>query len=178
MAGVWLDNWRGLKNLMLLGAVSDSVRADWDTVVNTSGRLITASTGNGGVSPMAGYYNGNSGRTHASSPNALVFGTGDDAPSASDFCLQAKWTANLSRVALEETNSYDDSTYTKTKTIDCTVQNTGADAVTVREWGIESSILGNPVLLYRAVLSSPVTLYQYESATFRCTLRMRLTDPV
>ncbi|MBR4425553.1 MAG: hypothetical protein IKS66_06380 [Oscillospiraceae bacterium] len=178
MAGVWLDNWEGLKNLMLLGTVSDSIRADWDTVLNTSGRLITASTGNGSVSPMAGYYNGNSGRTHASSPNAIVFGTGDEAPSAADYCLQEKWTSNLSRVALTESNSYDDNSYTKTKVLDCTVQNTGAEAVTVREWGIESSILGNPVLLYRAVLSSPVTLYQYETATFRCTLSMRLTDPI
>jgi len=178
MAGVWLDNWEGLKNLMLLGTVSDSIRADWDTVINTSGRLITASTGNGSVSPMAGYYNGNSGRTHASSPNAVVFGTGDEAPSSADYCLQEKWTSNISRVALTESNSYDDNTFTKTKVLDCTVQNTGAEAVTVREWGIESSILGNPVLLYRAVLSSPVTLYQYETATFRCTLSMRLTDPI
>jgi hypothetical protein len=181
MAGVWTNNWKGIKNAMLLGMASADYRSGWSTVLDLNGNSRGNYTVYQVVSPVGQYYNSNtgSGATGSYSPNrnAIVFGSGNGTPAASDYCLGAKWTSNISRVSLSESDSYDDTTHTKTKTVTCTVQNTGASAVTIREWGIEGYV-GTPVLLYRALLDTPVTLQQYESATFTCTISMRLTDPI
>lgn len=183
MAGVWTNNWKGVKNWMLLGSYgsnSTNVRPGWDTITDLNGSIITGSSNYYTcVTPVGGYANSNSPvQSNSSSANAIVFGSGIGTPTASDYCLAAKWTSNISRVSLSHTNSYDDATHTKTKTVTCTVQNTGSAAVTIREWGIEAIVAGSYVLLYRALLDTPVTLQQYESATFTCTISMQLTDPI
>ncbi len=185
MAGVWTNNWKGVKNWMLLGPYYSTeavFRSGWDTMRDLNGQVLSG-YGNYGypypVSPVGNFANSNEGgggTTGAS--NAVVFGSGVGTPDASDYCLAAKWTSNISRVSLSQSASYDDATHTKTKTVTCTVQNTGSAAVTIREWGIEGYVIGQHVLLYRALLDTPVTLQQYESATFTCTISMRLTDPI
>lgn len=174
MAGVWTNNWKGIKNAMLTGG---DMRSGWSTVKDLTGATLSGSFSYQ-HSPMNAYANMNtassSGNNYRS--NVIVFGTGVGTPNASDYCLAAKWTANISRVSLSALDSLDDATHTKTKTITCTVQNTGSADVTIREWGIEC-YANAPVLLYRALLDTPVTLQQYESATFTCTLSLRLTDP-
>ena len=174
MAGVWTNNWKGIKNAMLTGG---DMRSGWSTVKNLTGTTLTGSFGSN-LGPMNQYINQNSATSsnNNSRNNVIVFGTGNGTPDASDYCLGAKWTANISRVSLSEQDSLDSTTHTKTKTVTCTVQNTGSSAVTIREWGIECYTSGQ-VLLYRALLDTPVTLAQYESATFTCTISLRLTDP-
>ncbi len=75
---------------------------------------------------------------------------------------------------------------TVTRTITVSVQNTGSNNVTLREWGIfgvirtqvyASSCIAT-ALLYREVLDSPVTLGQYQAATLELTVSLTLTDPV
>ena len=184
MAGVWTNNWKGIKNWMLLGpyyGISTDLRSGWDTITNLYGNTVTGNVNYPFcVSPVGNYVNANTLTSQQISnngaSNAIVFGTGSGTPAATDYCLGAKWTANISRVSLSQTESYDDTTHTKTKTVTCTVQNTGSAAVTLREWGIEGYV-GQAVLLYRALLDTAVTLQQYESATFTCTISLRLTDP-
>ncbi len=174
MAGVWTNNWKGIKNAMLYGG---DYRAGWSTVKDITGATLTGSSMDV-HGPMNIYANHNNGGGSYTYSNAIVFGTGSGTPDASDYCLGAKWTSNISRVSLSESNSLDSTTHTKTKTVTCTVQNTGSSAVTIREWGIECHAANNKyVLLYRALLDTPVTLQQYESATFTCTISLRLTDP-
>lgn len=173
MAGVWTNNWHGIKNMMIIGGVQ---RNGWSTIRDLNGNTL-ANTSNYSLGPMNPFYNSNTGGSNYQYNNAIVFGSGSATPDASDYCLGAKWTNNISRVSLSQSNSYNDTNQTKTKTVTCTVQNTGVAAVTIREWGIEANVSGNYVLLYRALLDTPVTLQQYESATFTCTLSLRLTDP-
>ena len=183
MAGVWTNNWKGVKNWMLLGphysSGSSGLRSGWDTIKRLDGSTLSAISSHPCcVSPVGHYRNSNDpGVDSNGNQNAIVFGSGVGTPDASDYCLGAKWTSNISRVSLSQSESYDDATHTKTKTVTCTVQNTGAAAVTIREWGIEGSVTGYATLLYRALLDTPVTLQQYESATFTCTISLRLTDP-
>ena len=175
MAGVWTNNWKGVKNAMLLA----NIRSGWSTIKNLSGNVVSTPDRQNAVTPVGTYVNSNSASNGGGgypAQNAIVFGTGSGTPDASDYCLGAKWTANISRVSLSQSESYDAVTHTKTKTVTCTVQNTGSAAVTLREWGIEG-YPGAAVLLYRALLDTPVTLQQYESATFTCTISLRLTDP-
>lgn len=178
MAGVWTNNWKGIKNMMLLS----EAKSGWSTIKGLTGSDISSSASGrqNVVSPAGIYVNGNSanyGGAGYPAQNAIVFGSGSGTPAASDYCLGAKWTSNISRVSLSQSESYDDATHTKTKTVTCTVQNTGSAAVTIREWGIEA-YPGAVCLLYRALLDTPVTLQQYESATFTCTISLRLTDPI
>ena len=180
--GVWTNNWKAIKNFALLGGALADIRSGWDTIKTLSGASITSGALYPMIlSPVGNYSNYNSAYNASGSTNpynVIVFGTGNTTPMATDYCLGAKWTSSISRVSLSQSASYDDATHTKTKTVTCTVQNTGSAAVTIREWGIETQVAGQSVLLYRALLDTPVTLQQYESATFTCTISMRLTDPV
>lgn len=184
--GVWTNNWKGIKNWMLLGPyqASSVYRSGWDTIKNISGTVLTNNQGNYPlvVSPVGKYGNSNvPGQSSDGISNAIVFGTGNATPDATDYCLAAKWTSGISRVSMSQTDSYDDATHTKTVTVQCTVQNTGSTPVTIREWGIETEVLATGVqhvLLYHALLDTPVTLNQYESATFTATISLRLTDPI
>lgn len=187
MAGVWTNNWKGIKNWMLLGPNNEDadLKSGWDTIKNLSGTVLTGTLASSSYAPaispvgrFINYNDGNYSSPSSQSNNAIVFGSGNGTPDASDYCLGAKWTSNISRVSLSQSASYDDTTHTKTKTVTCTVQNTGSSAVTIREWGIETSVNRSTVLLYRALLDTPVTLQQYESATFTCTISMQLTDPI
>ena len=182
MAGVWTNNWKAVKNFFLLGGLLSDIRSGWSTIKRLDGTIVdSGATLPTILSPVGKYYNSNTPYNSGTTPapyNAIVFGSGNGTPAATDFCLSAKWTANISRVSLSQSESYDDTTHTKTKNVTCTVQNTGTSAVTIREWGIESAIYGGShILLYRALLDTPVTLAQYESATFTCTISLRLTDP-
>ena len=181
MAGVWTNNWKAVKNYFLLGGLVADIRSGWSSITKLDGSIVTTGAGYPTIlSPVGRYGNVNdAANSYSNGPyNAIVFGSGSSTPAATDYCLGAKWTSNISRVSLSQSESYDDATHTKTKTVTCTVQNTGSAAVTIREWGIESAVYGSErFLLYRALLDTPVTLQQYESATFTCTISLRLTDP-
>ena len=171
--GVWTNNWQGVKNAMLCGFV----RNGWSTVRDENGNLVD---GYNGAMPMGSYQNVNAA---SSTYPALIFGTGTAAPAATDLGLSHKWTSGISRVAIVNgTLSYDDSTHTASKVVKATIQNTGVNPVTVTEWGIvgrawRGSSSYPDILLYRALLDSPVTLNQYESATLSATITVQLTDP-
>lgn len=172
-SGVWTTNWEGIKNAMLCGFV----REGWSTIKDENGNLLDSYSG---AIPM-GYYT-NSNGVSSNNP-CIIFGTGSGAASVNDLSLSHKWTSNISRVSL--TNgpiSYDDTTHTATRTITTTVQNTGSTPVTVTEWGITGRGMRGTanfeVLMYRALLDTPVTLNQYESATLTVTISVQLTNPI
>ena len=169
--GVWTNNWQGVKNALLCGFV----RRDWSSVYDANGNLIQRYQG--GL-PLTDYTNSNS----ASSTNpVLIFGTGVRTPAATDRALASKWTSGISRVAVDNGEMlYDETTHIASRTVRATVQNTGSSPVTVTEWGIAGTGYRNgtcEVLLYRALLDSPVTLNQFESATLSVTISVQLTDP-
>lgn len=171
--GVWTNNWRALKNAYLLGGV---VREGWSSVRKPDASLV------GGVdyinSPISRTYNTNS-YVNGDDVMVIIFGTGTATPLATDTSLQAKWTTGISRVSVENGElSFNDETFTVSRTYKATIQNTGATAVTVSEWGITVDEHANEVLIYRALLDAPVTLRQYESATLELTVRMSLSDPI
>ena len=171
--GVWTNNWQGVKNVLLCGFV----RSGWSTIYDAEGNLITRYEG---ALPLNDFTNGN---TASGSSPALIFGTGTRAPAAADRALASKWTGNISRVAVVNGEiQYDAATHTATRQIKATVQNTGVNPVTVTEWGITGrGVRGTnnypEILLFRALLDSPVTLNQYESATMSMTISVQLTDP-
>ncbi len=169
--GVWTNNWQGVKNALLCGFV----RRDWSSVFDAGGNLIQRYQG--GL-PLTEFSNANS---VGSTNPVLVFGTGIRPPAATDRALASKWSSGISRVAVENGELlFDETTHTASRLVKATVQNTGSSPVTVTEWGIAGCGYRNgtcEVLLYRALLDSPVTLQQYESATLSVTVTVQLTDP-
>lgn len=167
--GVWTNNWAGIKNAMLLS----ERRSGYSTIKTTSGTVLSGQ----GISYSSPVYSFENRNNPYNNCNAIVFGSSTTAPDVTDYKLGTKWESGISRISLTNSSSYDASTHTKTRIVVCTIQNTDASPYTIREWGIESYANGDYVLLYRALLDTPVTLQQYESATFTCRISMRLTDP-
>lgn len=173
-SGVWTSNWEGIKNYLLCGFVRDG----WSTIKDENGNIAD---GYSGATPMGDYQNLNYPTTNAP---VIIFGTGSTAPSVNDLGLAHKWTTNISRISLTNgSRIYDDTTHTATKTITTTVQNTGSNPVTITEWGIVGRAWRGTnnnfdVLMYRALLDTPVTLNQYESATLTVTITVQLTNPI
>ena len=182
MTGVFTNNWKGMKNRLLLGHCASA--AGLDTVYNTGGNLVSPISGHNykfAFSPLNnvyGAYDRNSSTTYCM--NLIRFGTSDTTPTAADIDLGNPWSSGISYVSVNSgTPSVSGSAVSRTFTV--TVQNTAAASVTVREFGIFCYLSGSPesgyVMLYRAVLDEPVTIAQYESATLTFTVTMTLSDP-
>ncbi|MBQ9413107.1 MAG: hypothetical protein IJU29_08445 [Oscillospiraceae bacterium] len=146
----------------------------------TDGTYATLTVGSNlydcGLYDFAPGYNHNN---NAGSYSSIVFGTGDTAVTYYDYALKSKWTSNISRITTSSTGpTLDSQTGVLTETMTATVQNNGSAAVTVREWGIEgyANYSGKRFLLYRDLLQTPVTLNQYEAATFTCTLLYQIPN--
>ena len=183
MAGVWTNNWRGVKNLMLIGADVHGL----STIINTSGAEVDASPKN----DRTYYYLSPIGAYSANSMTCVRFGTGENvSPSPSDYRLEQTASGLSYLSASNGAATVDLLNGTISRVITVTVQNTNPEPITLTEWGItgyviyamasstSSSTVGSAVLIYHATLSSPVTLQQYEAATFDLTLTMALDDPI
>lgn len=180
MAGVWTNNWRAFRNIMVMGAhhngLSTITNISGVTVADQSGHNITA------LSPM-GVYNNEFASNNAL--NCIRVGTGSTAPAATDYNLEAPASVQYLSIATLDP-VYNDSLGTMSRTIVLSVQNQGSNNISIREWGIFGAIrqvVYNPTtiasaLLYREVLDSPVVLAQYQTATIQVTVSLTLSDPV
>ena len=180
MAGTWTKNWRAFRNIMLMGSHHNGL----STIRNTDGVTVADRyTDNLSCTSPLGTYNNEQGSS--SSASSVRLGTGSTAPTAADYALEQPAQINYLSCAVGAP-VYDDSVGTVTRTITVSVQNTGSNNVTLREWGIFGVIRTQvyastsiaTALLYREVLDSPVTLGQYQAATLELTVSLTLTDPV
>lgn len=180
MAGVWTNNWRAFRNIMLMGShhngLSTVVNTDGVTVADRFNENVTA------TSPLGVYSNDQS---TTNSAGSIRLGTGNTAPAASDYNLESSATINYLTCATTAP-VYNDQDGTITRTVTISVQNQSGSPVTIREWGVYGAVrtavyysnLVATALLYREVLDSPVTLANYQTATVEVTLTLTLTDPV
>lgn len=182
MTGVWNNNWKGMKNRMLIGGRVS--RIGLDAIYDVDGNLISSISnayGSGQWSPLNSLNN-----SYLTSGGATTvrFGTSDTTPSTSDIDLGSPWSSNITYVSVSNGSS-SVSGSTVSRTLKVTVQNTATATVTVREFGLftavtvnsSSSTTSRTVMMYRAVLDSPVDIAQYESATLTFTVSMTLADP-
>ncbi len=180
MAGTWTRNWRAFRNIMLMG----SHRNGLSTIRNTEMCIRDSRFSDNltATSPL-GIYNNEQGTSNAAC--SILLGTGNTAPTTADYRLEQTANVNYLSCAVGAP-VYDLSVGTVTRTVTVSVQNTGSENVTIREWGIFGSIRTSnyysssiaTALLYREVLDSPVTLGQYQAATLELTVTLTLTDPV
>jgi hypothetical protein len=190
MAGVWTNNWKGVKNAFLCGDFIPGI----STVVNSEGNLVVTqredsqgSVDNRGprsyCSPMGAiytsYYNTGNGAPQPAAHVAL--GGSAAAPTVGDYALNEP-LGNISYLtAVKERPTYDTAAGTVSATYKVTVQNTKTEAQTVREWGLFTCLYGATsgiCMYYHATLDSPVTLQPNQSATLTLTLSVTITDPV
>lgn len=182
MTGVFTNNWKGIKNRMLLGHCASA--AGLDTVYNAEGDLVGAAMNSSqcyALSPLGAVHQGYSIASNSRNAQVVVrFGTSDTAPTADDIDLGNPWSSGISYVSAV-TGAASVSGGSVSRTVTVTVQNTAAAAVTVREFGLFVYVKANTnegiVMLYRAVLDEPVTIAQYESATLTYTVTVTLSDP-
>ena len=177
MAGTWTRNWRAFRNIMLMGShrngLSTIRNIDGVTVADRYNDNLTA------TSPL-GLFSNDQGTSTSSC--SIRLGTGNTAPTTADYQLEQRANVNYLSCAVGAP-VYDLSVGTVTRTVTVSVQNTGAENITIREWGIFGSVRTYvsciaTALLYREVLESPVTLGQYQAATLELTMTLTLTDPV
>ena len=181
MAGIWTNNFKALKNVFLCGDYIDGLSG----VRLVSGQIYTtlslSENGHGlrvVTSPMCAM---NSGEAYEANNLFIRIGSGNSTPAATDYDLESVLT-NISYLSIiNEKPLWNTATGEVTNTVKLTLQNVGAEAVTVREWGVFAEPVtgwGNYMLIYRAVLDTPVTLAVNQSATLTLTRSVTLTDPV
>ena len=188
MSGVWTNNWQGVKNLMILGYAYPGL----STVKDKSGNTVTlddATKSYLATSPFSAHRKHASSNTYAPATEVLL-GSGDTAPAATDCDLETPITSGLTCSLVTNNSVTWDTEHGKaTRHIFVTVQ-AGAAAKTIKEWGLYS-ILGSKtatastsnnssgdILVYRALLDTPVELDAYESAVLDLELSITLDDPV
>lgn len=195
MAGVWTNNLEGFLRAKALGYAAPG----YATVYNRSGNAVTSPNPGASVYNhdfLATKITGLEVKTSTGTPSdggvlsadgthiGIRFGSGSTAPSATDYNLASSITTALTVVSVSN-GQYVFANGVGTRTITITVQNQGATTRTIAEWGIEgylyyftssssSSYVSQYILLYRDVLDTPVTLAQYESATFTVTLELTM----
>ena len=178
MAGVWTDNWRAFRNIMLMGCHYNG----FSTVTTIDGNLLSNRFGDtlSVVSPMGKY---STDISTSGSVCTIRLGTGNTPAAATDYQLESlAGVSYLSVITADPT--FDDATGVMTREITLSVQNQTANNITITEWGIYSCIrtMGSyssnvaTALLYREVLANPVTLGPLQAATLTLTMTLTLTD--
>ena len=186
--GVWTNNWQAMQNIMLMGAN----HAGFSTIYDMQGQVLADRIGTNTMttaySPMANYGNNISANTQT--PCRIVFGTSGTTPSVGDYNVGGPITSDFSYLSLQNVSFTSDvSNGTLTRVIRQTVQYTGNDSLTLREWGVVvryltglsstgASASGTDIFLYHELLDTPMTLTQYQSATLDLTLTVTLTNPL
>ena len=178
MAGVWTNNWKAFRNIMLMGChhngFSTVIKRDGTTIANDTDNNLSATT------PMGIFYNDLGGTSAA---NAILLGTGNTAPAATDYDITTD--SDLKTLSVSNgTPDFDDNTNTMTRVFTVAVQNQGSANITIREWGIFGTVRSltyygsnkGTALLYRDVLSTAVTLAPLQAATLTLTMTLTLTD--
>lgn len=194
MAGLWTKNLQGVQRASAIGFAEQG----YATIINRNGQPITTQKATGSASPSSGfvgtylsqlyvsasstYPGGYAGRTFY----GIIFGSGNTAPSVDDVDLVATVEPTINSVVRGD---FQYSNGVASRTMQITIQNPNALPMTIAEWGliglaasnntsyyssITSSNKAEHALLYRAVLDVPVTLQQFETATFTLTLQMTI----
>lgn len=101
--------------------------------------------------------------------NAIQFGTGETAATYEDYCLESPILSGLTLVSTGGTrtnpSAFDAVTHKYSSTRTFTINNSSSGSLTLKELGIFSCGL----LVYREVLSTPITIEPGESATVSFT---------
>lgn len=180
MAGVWTNNWRAFRNIMLMGCLHNGL----STITNTDGVTVADKYNEAlsATSPIGVYYQDQGSNN---SQCSIRLGTGNTAPAATDYNLAQP--SSLSYLTLATADPvFDDQNGSMSRTVTISVQNQTGSEITIREWAIFGSVRtfhyysGSyaTALLYREVLSTPVALAPYQTATVQVTVNLTLTDPV
>ena len=189
MAGVWNRNLQGYLRAKAIGFAEQG----YATIYGTNGNPI-ATTKPSGTDNVYGFLGTNIAAlmvyAYGSPDNnypfrmsgarmLLAFGSGDDTPSVNDYKLESYVRPAINNLTH---GAYFYASGVASRTITVTVQNPNVTAMTISEWGLFGGVYDNQnsvssttstgVLLYRALLDTPVTLQQYESATFTLTLQL------
>lgn len=176
--GVWTNNWRAAKNSMLIAREAQGL----STFVSITGTTASSDYDRTSViSPLLSHYSSSNSRywnRPSSYTISFVFGAGQTTPTATDYALESEITP-LAYVSQTSSISKDVQNGTFSRTYKVVVQNQESVSKTIKEWGIYAVTTGSSyIMLYRALLDTPVTLAQYESAEFTVTITMELSDPV
>lgn len=182
MAGVWNRNLEGLSRASAIGFLEPG----YATVYNTDGNVITSAKPSTSSSSLKRTWSTPlamltfvSGETPSSSGMAIRFGSGTQAPTANDYNLTTPVSPNYVSV---DNGNYTYANGVAVRTVTVVVQNRNSGSMTIAEWGIfafltynntSNSFSGSPYvypMIYHATLETPVTLAQYESATFTLTV--------
>lgn len=186
--GIWTNNWQALMNVALMGANY----AGFSTLVNMSGTAVANRVGaddfTTAYSPMVTY--GNNASASGANPCRIVFGTSGTTPAASDYNVGGPITGGISYLSVSNVSYTPDiSNGTLTRVIRQTVQNTGSEALTLREWGVvaryvtgfnlnNANATGEDIFIYHELLESPMSLTPLQSATLELSLTMTLSSPL
>jgi hypothetical protein len=175
MAGVWTLNWKATKNALLCSDWIEGLSAPRDENGNYRYTLTTTVNYHGGAGLWPGLKPLNT--------SEIVLGSGSTVPAETDYRLATPLSGVSHLSIVNEKPTWSASTGVVSNTVILTVQNTNAEAVTVREWGIRgwfgtAEIGAGWFLFYRAVLDSPVTIQPNQSATLTLSRGVTLTDPV
>lgn len=188
MAGVWTNNFQALKNIWLCG----------DALYSMSAMKDTSGAKRWSVSDTVNYHNN---AFPITSPMAFVLandigagstadcivkvGGGSAAPAATDYDLTEALSGISYLSVVNEKPVFNDSTGEVSNTIKLTLQNVGAEAVTIREWGLFARMWNwnggtnqFRFMIYHATLDAPVIIAASQSAMLTLVRTVILTDPV
>lgn len=165
MAGVWTNNWRAIRNTMLLGGIYPGL----NTIVYSNGSSAPLANGETltGNSVMRGL-----------NTNYFRVGTGTLAPAATDYTVTE--ASNISYLSVgTEAPIYDIPNGTMTRTSTLTVQNNSGNNITLTEWGLYTyqNRSSSRILVYREVFDTPIILQGYQAAALELTLTLTLANP-
>lgn len=180
MAGVWTNNWRAFRNIMLMGCCHNGM----STITNTTGVTVADKyDANMTATTPTGIYSQDQGSNNSAC--SIRLGTGNTAPAATDYNLAEPSVLSYLTLATADP-VFDDQNGAMSRTVTMSVQNQTGSEITIREWGLFGSVRTSnyysssysTALLYREVLSTPVALAPYQTATVQVTVNLTLTDPV
>lgn len=187
MAQAWTNNYQALKNIFLCGDAITDLSCLKDTGGNIRSTVTDGvnyhNTGILATSPLAAVQTDD---TAGYLGYGLVrVGGGDTTPAATDYEL-TRILSNISCLSVvNDKPTWNANTGEVSNTIHLTVQNTAAEAQTIKEWGLyvrlpvyRGSVFTYHYLVYHATLDSPVTINPSQSVTLTLTRTVTLTDPV
>ena len=185
MNGVWTNNWRALKNLLLMG----NVKAGMDTLITTYGNAIPTTVPDNPITAVSAFSAFSTNETLQY--NTISVGTSTQTPTTADNRLITA-ASGISRLSISnDAITYDTESGTATKVVKLLIQNQSNSSITLNEWGVFQTIryyyktsggsttfTQDTIMLYRELFDVPVTLASYESATLTLTLTLTLNDPL
>lgn len=174
--GTWTNNWRGIKNVMLLGYYKEGM-----TTIRPISGTITETPASGYVRAPSAFAATDT--SPYSDHTYIRVGASSITPTVSDTGLNVAIDSISYLSVANEAITYDTDNGTATRVVKLSIYNNSASqTVTVAEWGLFCYFNNNGntyyVMLYHGLLDSPVTLSPYQSATLTLTLDLTLNDPL